>query len=130
MAFQRTRLAADRTLMSVIRTAISLIGFGFTIAQFFNQLRTSQFVEPGRNPARNFGTAFIVLGIAMLTMGIVYHVAFMRELRHRRNEMVGGGLIHGQSAFPPSMVLITALLLLLIGVAAFASIAFRVGPFG
>ena len=130
MSFQRTRLSADRTLMSVIRTAISLIGFGFTIAQFFHQLRTSELVGPGGHPARNFGTAFIGLGIALLVMGSLYHLAFMRELRRRRNEMTGEGLIHGQSGFPPSMVLITALLLLLIGIAAFASIAFRAGPFG
>jgi hypothetical protein len=29
MSFQRTRMSADRTLMSVIRRSLSLIGFGF-----------------------------------------------------------------------------------------------------
>ena len=38
MSFQRTRLSADRTLMSVIRTSLSLIGFGFTIFQIFQKL--------------------------------------------------------------------------------------------
>src|ERR1700751_5934793 len=33
MSFPRTRMTADRTLMSVIRPSLSLIGFGFTIAQ-------------------------------------------------------------------------------------------------
>ena len=31
----RTRLAVESTLMSWVRTSISLIGFGFTIVQFF-----------------------------------------------------------------------------------------------
>jgi inner membrane protein YidH len=31
----RTRLSVERTLMSYLRTAVSLIGFGFTIVQFF-----------------------------------------------------------------------------------------------
>ena len=32
----RTRMSAERTLMSWVRTAISLIGFGFTIFQFLD----------------------------------------------------------------------------------------------
>jgi putative membrane protein len=39
------------------------------------------------------------------------------------------GLIHGESGFPVSMTLITALILLVIGVAAILSMAFQVGPF-
>jgi uncharacterized membrane protein YidH (DUF202 family) len=39
MSFQRTHMAADRTLMAVIGTALSLISFGFTIRQLFNKLQ-------------------------------------------------------------------------------------------
>ena len=39
------------------------------------------------------------------------------------------GLIHGESSFPISLTLITALLLLVIGVGAIMSMAFHVGPF-
>jgi uncharacterized membrane protein YidH (DUF202 family) len=31
---QRTRMAAERTLVATMRTALSLIGFGFTIFSF------------------------------------------------------------------------------------------------
>jgi putative membrane protein len=54
----------------------------------------------------------------------------MVGLRHVRQEMIEEGLIHGQSVFPPSLTLIIAILLLLIGIAAIAGIAFRLGPFG
>ena len=40
------------------------------------------------------------------------------------------GLIHGETTFPVSLTLITALLLLAMGVAAIASMQFNIGPFG
>src|SRR5262249_45288094 len=36
-AWLRTRLAVERTMMSWVRTAVSLIGFGFAIEQFFER---------------------------------------------------------------------------------------------
>ena len=39
-------------------------------------------------------------------------------------------LLYGVSPFPPSMTLITALLLLILGFAAILSIAFHMAPFG
>jgi putative membrane protein len=72
MSFQRTRMSADRTLMSVIRTSLALIGFGFTIFQFFEKLKEAGTLS-GTHAARNFGLALVALGIAMLVLGIVYH---------------------------------------------------------
>ena len=40
------------------------------------------------------------------------------------------GLIHAQSKFPPSLTLITAVILLVIGVVAILSMVFQIGPFG
>jgi putative membrane protein len=129
MSFQRTRMSADRTLMSVIRTSLSLIGFGFTIFQFFEKLRDTGTLTHAAAP-RNFGVSLVALGILMLLGGIIYHVQFMLNLREQREAMVGDELIHGQSKFPVSLTLITAAILLLIGIAAIVSMVFRVGPFG
>ena len=129
MSFQRTRLSADRTLMSVIRTSLSLIGFGFTIFQFFQKLK-DQSVVTGAAPARNFGMALVLLGVAMLVIGIVYHIQFMLGLRREREAMKADGLVHGESQFPPSLTMITATILLLIGIAAISSMVFNIGPFG
>lgn len=128
MSFQRTRMSADRTLMSVIRTSLSLIGFGFTIAQVFDKLRDQNIITKAAAP-RNFGLTLVGLGILMLVLGIGYHVQFMVGLRRLRESMREEGLIHGETTFPFSLTLITALVLLLIGVAAILSMAFRVGPF-
>jgi putative membrane protein len=128
MSFQRTRMSADRTLMSVIRTALSLISFGFTIFQFFQKLKESN-VLTGSHGARNFGTTLVLLGILMLLFGIGYHVNFMLGLRKTRDEMMHDGLIHGESHFPISLTLLTAVILLGIGVIAIVSMVFDIGPF-
>lgn len=130
MSFQRTRMSADRTLMSVIRTSLSLISFGFTIFQFFQKLKQSEVLEKGSASVRHFGVTLVAVGIGMLVLGIIYHVQFMLELRNVRHRMTEDGLIHGETRFPPSLTLITALVLLLIGIAAIVSMVFHVGPFG
>jgi putative membrane protein len=129
MSFQRTRLSADRTLMSVIRTSLSLISFGFTIFQFFKRLK-DQSIVTGDTPAASFGITLVFLGVAMLIIGIVYQLRFMLELRRERDTLAAAGIVHGESEFPPSLTLITAVLLLLIGFAAIASMVVSVGPFG
>ena len=129
MSFQRTRMSADRTLMSVIRTSLSLISFGFTIFQFFQKLKESNVVT-GVVAARNFGTSLVGLGVVMLILGILYHVLFMLGLRAERAKLKRDQLIHGESSFPVSLTLLTAVALLVIGVCAIVSMVFHVGPFG
>jgi putative membrane protein len=129
MSFQRTRMSADRTLMSVIRTSLSLISFGFTIFQVFEKLKDAGTLTHAAAP-RNFGITLVALGILMLIGGVIYHLQFMLGLRHERHAMTAAGLVHGESVFPPSLTLITAIILLVIGVAAIVSMVFNVGPFG
>jgi putative membrane protein len=128
MSFQRTRMSADRTLMSVIRTSLSLISFGFTIFQVFQKLRDAGTLAHAAAP-RNFGVALVALGIVMLIVGIIYHVQFMIGLRNERAAMKADGLIHAESRYPVSFTLVTALILLVIGLAAIFSMVFDVGPF-
>jgi uncharacterized membrane protein YidH (DUF202 family) len=129
MSFQRTRMSAERTLMSVIRTALSLISFGFTIYQFFEHMQQKSALNGGTHAARNFGMALVYLGVAMVGVGILYHLQFMLGLRRERRAMKEEGLIHSQSLFPVSFTLLIALALLFIGIAAIASLTFNIGPF-
>jgi putative membrane protein len=129
MSFQRTRMSADRTLMSVIRTSLSLIGFGFTIFQFFQKMVTAEALKNSEAP-RHFGQALVWLGITMLVLGIAYHVSFMLGLRKEREQMKAEGLIHAESHFPVSLTLVTAILLLVIGLLAIFSMTYGTGPFG
>ena len=128
MSFQRTRMSADRTLMSVIRTSLSLIGFGFTIYQVFEKLLEAGAFKSSATP-RLFGQALVLLGVAMLVLGISYHMAFMIELRRRRDQLKREGLIHAESRFPASLTLIVAIALLAVGLVAALGMTYGVGPF-
>jgi inner membrane protein YidH len=129
MSFQRTRMSADRTLMSVIRTSLSLIGFGFTIYQVFQKAHDANLLKSSAAP-RHFGEMLVLLGIAMLVFGIVYHVTFMVGLRRERKMLKRDGLIHAESQFPLSLTLVVAVVLLAIGVMAILNMVFGVGSFG
>src|SRR4029077_17821076 len=65
-AWIRTRLALERTIMSWLRTAVALIGFGFAIVQYLNHLQQI----PGARPS-NYPTAPEYLGLALISCGIV-----------------------------------------------------------
>jgi putative membrane protein len=84
LAKERNRGAAERTLMAWIRTALSLIGFGFGIGKFASYmdaagLRTS--FDPTHSTLI-FGTSFIVVGILGLLAAVVQHARIMNRL-HR-----------------------------------------------
>jgi len=129
MSFQRTRMSADRTLMSVIRTSLSLISFGFTIFQFFRGLQGDNLLRTNAAP-RNFGLTLVWLGVAMVGVGILFHIQFMLGLRRQRSEMKAAGLVHGESKFPGSYTLGVAILVLLLGIGVVANLLLHTGPFG
>jgi putative membrane protein len=130
MSFERTGAALDRTLMSVVRTSLSLIGFGFTLFQVFHSLVNKM---PGALPThapRNFGLALIALGVVLLVLGLLNHVASAKGLETRRARLVAIGMIRHAKPARPSTITVIAILLLLLGVIAFANIVFRNGLFG
>jgi putative membrane protein len=71
----RTRLSADSTLMGWMRLATTLIGFGFAIVQFFDQLENMSSAKPALAPhlPRYLGLALIFSGIfGRSQFGIMY----------------------------------------------------------
>ena len=73
LARERNRAAADRTLMAWIRTALSLIAFGFSIgkiAEYLKKANPDRVLDP-INSAQIFGEAFIALGVLGLLAAII-----------------------------------------------------------
>lgn len=64
-AWLRTRLALENTLMAWVRTAIALIGFGFSIVEIFNRVAANPSAAPAFRPEmpRYIGLALIGAGV-------------------------------------------------------------------
>jgi putative membrane protein len=115
LAKERSRQAADRTLMAWVRTALSLIGFGFGIANFRDILvRTGVVgeVRPFPSTALVFGLAFISLGVLGLLTASIQHWRILQHLKHDDIQYAG---------FRP-LVFIMAILLMIIGLFAFIAV--------
>ena len=89
LAIDRTRLAHERTLMAWVRTAASLISFGFSVHKFFHYLRESQGVPPsGPIGPREFGGLMIAIGITSLLLATIAHRRSMRALRDEYGALI------------------------------------------
>lgn len=86
LAWLRTRLAVERTMMAYQRTSVSLIGFGFGIVQFLNNARQIS----GGNPAR-YPNAPWYFGLALIFCGIMAAVFSTWEYRRIVGYLWSGG---------------------------------------
>ena len=87
----RTRLALERTMMSWVRTAVALIGFGFTIVQFFERLHAEGAVAALRPQApRYLGLALIAAGVIVLLVSVWQYRAVARYLLSKEFEPIAG----------------------------------------
>jgi putative membrane protein len=84
-AWLRTRLAVERTMMAYMRTAVSLIGFGFAIVQFLSNMHKM----PGQATPRFPDSAFY-LGLALIFCGIIMSLIAIREYRWLLRYLSGG----------------------------------------
>jgi len=122
-AWLRTRLSLERTLMSWVRTATALIGFGFTIFQFFERFNQMAGVEGPRHPgaSRLIALGLIGCGTGALVVAISEYRQMLRYLWSPEfGEIAGAREI--QSTTP---ALIVAVLLALVGIVALGTVALR-----
>lgn len=118
LAVMRTRLALERTLDAWVRTALSMISFGFTIYKFLQQVQ-EQRPGPPETPyaARNIGLALAAMGTLALLLALYQHV--------RDYERLGLSPLRR----PVSVSLITGGLIVVLGLLVFLGIASHLGPF-
>ena len=117
LAKERNRAAYDRTLMAWIRTAISLIGFGFAIAKSYEYVERDLLETSGRlldtlHAPLWFGMSFILLGMMCILGGVIQYTKVVKQIQSDR---------FSYSESKP-LAKIVALLLLIIGIFALITI--------
>jgi inner membrane protein YidH len=83
LALSRTVLAHQRTLMAWIRTAASLISFGFTVYKFFEYLVHATFANLEASRPHLVGPR--VFALSMIFIGIFSLVFATLDYRHEMN---------------------------------------------
>jgi putative membrane protein len=124
----RTRLALERTLMAWVRTSVALIGFGFTIVQFFQRLHEMEGVAPAVRPQapRQLGLALIGAGVLALLISAWQYRTVVRYLWSPEFRALAG---IDTSAMKPVVsqtpVIAVTIAVTLIGLFAFGAVLFR-----
>jgi putative membrane protein len=122
-AWVRTRLALERTIMSWLRTAVALIGFGFALVQYLEHLEQI----PGARSAylphapRYLGLALISCGVLALVISIWQYWWSIRYLRGEPFTPIAGVAKEGVQ----TPVVAVAILLIGIGLFAFFAVLLR-----
>jgi len=80
LAEMRTMMAADRSLMAWIRTALSMMSFGFTIYKVLEGFQQSGKTMPVNSP-RNIGLFLTAMGTFAMVAGTVEYWETLKELR-------------------------------------------------
>jgi putative membrane protein len=123
-AWMRTQMALQRTLLAAVRTAVSLIGFGFTVAQFFEKLvghLPSHVRKLGPDAPRDLGLTLIAAGVISLMM-------FTWQYRQATKYLRSGAfaaIISAQDRSLHTSSYMVAFVVMAIGVAAFGSVWLR-----
>jgi len=119
LAVDRTRLAAERTLMGWIRTCFSMMTFGFTIFKVMQELRLFSANTPTTpQGARELGLALAGIGTFALLVACFQHWRYTRRLKR-----ISPGA-------PFDMTLMVAFLVVCLGLSILSGLALRTGPFG
>ncbi len=111
LAADRTWLASERTLMAWVRTATSLISFGFTIYTIFES-GAGHNLRANRLSPRAFGMIMIGTGLAALLLGAIDHRRSSRQLHEQF------GVVHRSTA------IIVAAIVSVLGLLALGSMLF------
>ncbi|GAB4382743.1 MAG: hypothetical protein Kow00121_43460 [Elainellaceae cyanobacterium] len=120
----RTRLSTERTLMSWIRTGTAMIGFGFTIFQFFEGLNSREDVNPALvDPvwSRTISLSLIAVGTLAVFVALKEYRTTIRYLWSSEFRDIAG--VGDRPAWTPASMVAT--LLVLIGIVTLVSLIIR-----
>jgi putative membrane protein len=123
----RTRMSIERTLMSWVRTAVSLIGFGFTIVQFFERFNSMPGVSPAHRPQapRQLGLTLIAIGVVVLIISTLQYRRTVLYLNGKEFAPILAEQESGRPVILQTPLMVAALTLTFVGVFAFIAVLVR-----
>ena len=114
-ALVRTAFSSERSLLSWMRTSVSLYTFGFTLTKFIDYLEKQQVDIQYSSGLRRLGLALIFVGILVIVLAVVEYARRLRKMKQ-----LG---LPAFSLFP--LAVCTAVALLSVGIAALMAIVFN-----
>jgi putative membrane protein len=84
----RTVMAADRTLMAWVRTALSMYSFGFTIYKFLEGAVEADAVARTGSPQK-VGLFLVAMGTAAMVLGVISYWVTLSDLRRSEDFRLG-----------------------------------------
>jgi putative membrane protein len=114
-ALVRTALSSEQTLMSWVRTSLSMVTFGFSIAQFFYFLAERQDDADFTASPNRLGIALIGVGMLVLVLAMVEHLLRIRTLKSQGLPGDAGSFLPMGSAAALFAIAIIALISLFLG---------------
>ena len=117
-------MSMERTLMSWVRTATALIGFGFTIFQFLYRFNQTPGVKPAVEPWTPWvlGLSLIGTGTVALTIAVWEYRLLIRYLWEKDFKPIAGV----DESLHHTPIVAVSVVLVLIGVFAFGAVLLRV----
>ena len=121
LAWMNAVLGLQRTLMAAERTAVTLIAFGFTVAQMFQNMKMAvppQYLVLGPHLPRNVGLLMIAAGVgslALFTWQYLRAVAYLGAEPFATISLRTAGPLH-------QLTCLTAYAIMLLGAVGFASV--------
>jgi putative membrane protein len=85
LTWMNTMFGLQRTLMAADRTAVTLIGFGFTVAQLFQNLKSempARLQAVGAHTPRDVGLLMIAVGVGWIALFTWEYVKAVRYLNN------------------------------------------------
>lgn len=127
LAFERTLITLDQTLMGAVRTSLALISFGFAMVLFFHEFGGNAGIDL-RSPARVLGICLLVLGTALVAFALLGHRKRFNVLKLKMDELYCRKLLAERCPYEHSATAVFALVLLLTGLVATAAVVARIAP--